>query len=280
MATRFQAQDQWILCRLGERLFGFPSELVQEMLAIPPVRTVPQLPHHVRGVINLRGRVIPMIDLRVRLGMPPAAEVMQQTIHEVEGYETAHREWLADLEGCVSEGREFKRALNPHKCATGRWLDSFESDNIVLAAAVRKMMEPHAMIHAVAGEVLELVRQGNENKALKRIELARRAELAQVIRLFGELKTAIPEAYRETAVVVEGADAVYAVSVDQVASVEHLKEGTLADLPALAAAGPSGQVSGLARRTKDDGLVLILDTDKILDETFSPGQFVPDPVAP
>jgi len=284
MATRFQAQDQWILCRLGERLFGFPSGLVQEMLAIPPVRTVPQLPYHVRGVINLRGRVIPMIDLRVRLGLPPAEQVMQQTIQEVEGYEQAHKEWLTDLEECVREGREFTRAISPHDCACGHWLDTFNSDNIVLTAAVRKMLDPHAMIHAVAVEVLKLVREGNEEMALKRIEQARRAELTQVIRLFGELKTAVPEAYRETAVVLEGAGAVYAVSVDQVASVEHLKQGTLADLPELATAGVNGQVSGLARRTKDDGLVLILDTDKILDESFSreilEADLEPDPVAP
>ncbi len=268
MASKFSAQDQWILCRLEDNLFGFPSELVQEMLAIPPVRSVPQLPSHVRGVINLRGRVIPMIDLRLRLGMPTAEEMMQSMLQEVEGYEHAHKDWLEDLEASVNEEREFTRAISPHDCQCGQWLDKFQSDNIVLTSAVGKMMEPHALIHAVALEVLEKVRTGNPEGALHRIEQARRAELAQVIRLFGELRAAIPEAYRETAVVLEGANAVYAVSVDQVASVEHLKEGTLADLPELATAGASGQVCGLARRVKDDGLVLILDTDKILDESY------------
>lgn len=268
MASKFTAQDQWILCRLEDRLFGFPSELVQEMLAIPPVRSVPQLPSHVRGVINLRGRVIPMIDLRLRLGLPTAEEVMQSMLHVVGGYEHAHKDWLEDLEGSVRERREFTRAISPHDCECGKWLDTFQSDNIVLTSAVTKMMDPHAMIHAVASEVLEKTRCGDEEGALRRIEQARRAELAQVIRLFGELRAAIPEAYRETAVVLEGANSVYAVSVDQVASVEHLKEGTLGDLPALATAGVNGQVCGLARRVKDDGLVLILDTDKILDESY------------
>lgn len=52
--------------------YGVPILLVREIIAMHAITALPRLPGHVKGVINLRGRIIPVIDLRLRLGMPPA----------------------------------------------------------------------------------------------------------------------------------------------------------------------------------------------------------------
>ena len=46
---------------------------VQEIRGICPITPLPQSPQHVRGVMNLRGAVVPVIDLRVALGLPEEA---------------------------------------------------------------------------------------------------------------------------------------------------------------------------------------------------------------
>ena len=57
---------------VGAELFGVPISAVQEIVRVPEITRVPQAPAFVEGIINLRGRVIPVIDMRKRLGRSPA----------------------------------------------------------------------------------------------------------------------------------------------------------------------------------------------------------------
>ena len=54
---------------LGDEEYGIGILTVCEIIAMQPVTRVPRMPDFVRGVINLRGRVIPITDLRLKLGM-------------------------------------------------------------------------------------------------------------------------------------------------------------------------------------------------------------------
>ncbi len=58
--------------RLEEEEFGVNIRALQEINRMMPVTRVPKAPAFVEGVINLRGQVIPVIDLRKRIGMAPA----------------------------------------------------------------------------------------------------------------------------------------------------------------------------------------------------------------
>src|SRR5664279_2291241 len=55
---------------LGAEEFGIPVMSVREIMGLQDITAVPQTPVHVRGVINLRGKVIPVIDLRLKFGLP------------------------------------------------------------------------------------------------------------------------------------------------------------------------------------------------------------------
>lgn len=59
---------------LSGETFAMPVEAVQQIVRISSITRVPHAPRPIRGVTNLRGRVIPVIDLRVRVGLP-AAEI-------------------------------------------------------------------------------------------------------------------------------------------------------------------------------------------------------------
>jgi purine-binding chemotaxis protein CheW len=52
--------------------YGIEILKVYEIMGMLPITRVPRTPDHVRGVINLRGKVIPIVDLRRKFGMPPA----------------------------------------------------------------------------------------------------------------------------------------------------------------------------------------------------------------
>ena len=56
---------------LGDEEYGAEILKVQEIIGMQPITRVPRTPAFVRGVINLRGKVIPIVDLRERFDMPP-----------------------------------------------------------------------------------------------------------------------------------------------------------------------------------------------------------------
>lgn len=62
-------EEQLVVFNLGDEQFGIDIARVQEIIRWQRVTKVPNAPSFVEGVINLRGRVIPVIDLRHRLAM-------------------------------------------------------------------------------------------------------------------------------------------------------------------------------------------------------------------
>ena len=60
---------QYLTFKLGEEMFALDIAKVREVLDFTTVTKVPRTPDFMRGVINLRGSVIPVVDLRVRFGM-------------------------------------------------------------------------------------------------------------------------------------------------------------------------------------------------------------------
>lgn len=60
---------QHLTFSVGEESFGIPALQVKEIIRPLPITPLPQMPSFVRGIINLRGRVIPLADLRIRLGL-------------------------------------------------------------------------------------------------------------------------------------------------------------------------------------------------------------------
>jgi purine-binding chemotaxis protein CheW len=60
-----------ITFRLDGEEFGLPVETVREVIRVGEITRVPQSPPHIRGVTNLRGRILPVVEIRTRLGLAP-----------------------------------------------------------------------------------------------------------------------------------------------------------------------------------------------------------------
>lgn len=64
---------QLVVFQLGEESFGIDIFRVNEIIRLKEITPLPGTESHVKGLINLRGKTIPVIDLRLRLGMPAIA---------------------------------------------------------------------------------------------------------------------------------------------------------------------------------------------------------------
>ena len=66
-------EGKWLTFWLDGQLFGSSIEHVEQIVSIMPITEVPEYPHYAKGIINIRGSIIPLIDLRIRLGKEEAA---------------------------------------------------------------------------------------------------------------------------------------------------------------------------------------------------------------
>jgi len=69
---------KYLTFQLANEEFGIRVLKVREIMGLQEVTAVPQTPAHIKGVINLRGKVVPVVDLRLKFGIP-AAEYTQRT---------------------------------------------------------------------------------------------------------------------------------------------------------------------------------------------------------
>jgi purine-binding chemotaxis protein CheW len=91
-ATQVDARaGKYLTFQLAQEEFGIRVLKVREIMGLQEITAVPQTPGHVKGVINLRGKVVPVIDLRLKFGMQ-AAEYTQRTciiVTQVQGESTS-----------------------------------------------------------------------------------------------------------------------------------------------------------------------------------------------
>ena len=71
---------KYLTFMLGREEYGLPVLKVREIIRVMDITHVPQVPPHVLGVINLRGKVIPVIDLRRKFGFPDQGDTERTCI--------------------------------------------------------------------------------------------------------------------------------------------------------------------------------------------------------
>ena len=75
---------KYLTFALGGAAYGIAVRRVREIIKVLPITPVPQMPPAVKGVINLRGKVIPVVDLSVKFGVPSSAQTDRSCIVVVE----------------------------------------------------------------------------------------------------------------------------------------------------------------------------------------------------
>lgn len=98
-----EAAAQYLTFTLGTEVFAMDIRTVREIIQFGPMTTVPLMPGFVRGVINLRGAVVPVIDLQARFGRPAAIVGKKTCIVIFDALRDGERVELGLLVDAVSE---------------------------------------------------------------------------------------------------------------------------------------------------------------------------------
>jgi len=103
VTTVAEQAAQYLTFRLGEAVFALDITQVREVLDYTPITRVPRMPEFMRGVINLRGAVVPVVDMRLKFGMSTTERTLNTCIIIVEVAIGGERTLLGALADSVQE---------------------------------------------------------------------------------------------------------------------------------------------------------------------------------
>ena len=75
-----QLAKKYLTFNIGNESYGIDVLAVREIIRTTDITTVPRMPDYVKGVINLRGKIIPVVDMRLRFGFASAANTERTCI--------------------------------------------------------------------------------------------------------------------------------------------------------------------------------------------------------
>jgi purine-binding chemotaxis protein CheW len=116
-------EGKYLTFALGPEEYGLEILKVREIIGYMEITAVPQTPHEVKGVINLRGQVIPVVDLRAKFGMETAeltdetciivVEISQGNRNFSTGIVVDHVQEVLDIAGQdIEEAPQFGSTVN------------------------------------------------------------------------------------------------------------------------------------------------------------------------
>ena len=80
VAAGERVAGKYLTFLMGKEEFGLRILKVKEIIRLPQITTVPETPDYMRGIINLRGQVIPVVELRKKFGMEPTSDSVKTCI--------------------------------------------------------------------------------------------------------------------------------------------------------------------------------------------------------
>lgn len=78
--SALSASNSYLTCKLDKELFAIPVEQVIEIIEVTTITKIPQTPVFIRGVTNLRGNILPVIETRVKFAMDKIKDTIDTCI--------------------------------------------------------------------------------------------------------------------------------------------------------------------------------------------------------
>jgi purine-binding chemotaxis protein CheW len=122
MNTTITETGQYITFKLGDEIFAINVEQVREVLELSLITKVPTAPDYMRGVVNVRGKAIPVVDLRLKFGLPLSADTVNSRIVVMELELDGEQTVVGGIADSVHEVIELEPGqINPPPRIAMRW---------------------------------------------------------------------------------------------------------------------------------------------------------------
>jgi purine-binding chemotaxis protein CheW len=122
MSALIAETAQYITFKLGDELFAINVNQVREVLELSLITKVPNAPKYMRGVVNVRGKATPVVDLRLKFGLPGAPDTIHSRIVVMELDLDGEQTIVGGIADSVHEVVELEPGqINPPPQIAMRW---------------------------------------------------------------------------------------------------------------------------------------------------------------
>jgi len=256
-----------IVFEVGNGLFSVDSRYIETIMQLPPCERVPDARPEIKGIFHYRGKTITMFDLRLVMKMNSREKDFSDFCKMIDARKQDHINWVEALDETAATDAPFRLATDYHKCALGRWCDSFQCDVAEVNYQINRISEPHRLLHETAGKVHDILSDKNDanrhETAKAVVNQLRKTYMSKVLDLLEDTKNVFRDSYfREMALVLSG-DRNLGLVADNILAVEELTPISEAD--EVNRFLPEPYITSVMRSKKIHGLILGLDIHKLLN---------------
>lgn len=259
----------WLIFKIKNQPFAIKSDDVLTIFQVEQeVIPMPEAPKCVRGIINLRGEIVPLLELRNVLGMQSFQEETKDFEEMLEQRKQDHMKWVQEFEKSVKEGTKFTQTMDPHECKFGKWFYSYTPISQTVAFHLNKIEEPHRLLHETGEEILKCKHQKDESEKEKCLNELLRKEVDEymptVLQLLEEAKAIFQNSFREMCIVVKDHDSLLGILVDEVVCVEQI--APIGNEENISNIYKTEIISHIANGANVDGEILVINQEKLMQQ--------------
>ena len=253
---------QLVTFKLGQEEYAFQMERVREILRVERPSEVPGTPKYVLGVLTVRGNILPVIDLRVMLGM---RNLESEVVAEATELGDQFKEWLKAIGETVSLG---KGIIDSSGAETIRkWMADCTTASQALMDILGKMRTANdrllrgvAQTQTLMGTAPTKVNEYFQNEV--------EASAQQISGLLNEFQHSVKENIREDQrlIVVQSNGALLALLVDKVREVLNMPQHQINPPPPNLAETKNVELNGIAKLENGKRLILLLDVNHLIND--------------
>lgn len=255
------ATVQLVAFKLGHEEFAFQMERVREILRVDRPNEVPGTPKHVLGVLTVRGTILPVINLRVLLGME---NLESEVVAEAAALAVAFKAWLKAAAESVRAGNTKLDVAGPE--AVRKWMAGSTTSSETLLEVLSKIRAANDQL--VRG--LAQMRAANDAEAADATSMESELQAGgqQVIDLLEEFQASVKEHIREDQrlIVVQAHGSLIALLVDKVREVLKMPQRQIDPPPAHLSDDQNVELSGIAKLDNGKRLIMLLDANRLIQD--------------
>ena len=257
-----QAVTQLVTFKLGLEEFAFQMERVREILRVQRPSEVPGTPKHVLGVLTVRGNILPVIDLRVMLGL---SSLESEVVAEATDLGARFKAWLSAAAETVRSGAGKLDASGAE--TVRKWMADCTTSSETLMEVLSKMRTANDRLLRGVAQIQSLT-VSEPAKALEYFQQEAAASAQLVIQLVEEFQNSVKENIREDQrlIVVQTNGSLLALLVDKVREVLNMPKRQIDPPPQNLSETRNVELSGIAKLENGKRLILLLDADHLIKD--------------
>lgn len=223
-AAEERSELPWLIFTLNEKAYAVNSRFVNGIEMKPVnITPIPDSPDIYCGLVERRGEVYPLLNMRKTFYFPSVDDETEEFVKMIEQRKSDHIRWIETFERCYNTREKFTLAVDPHKCAFGMWYDQFSKGTHSITFHIKKIEEPHKLLHETAALIITAINKGDYQNAEILFKKLKNEYYPKVIAVLDEVKSVYRSTYRETVVVLADENQKLGLLVDEVLAVDKVE---------------------------------------------------------